>query len=207
MSRNSSGPTSTARGEAQEVDQLSSQIDCTNTKSAADTQARTTRKRRAGKLKQRCRWVRTDGGRRASGFRDAGDRGGCVPRAIAIATRKPYREVHDALTEATARYVRRWPRSWIARWIKQSRGGRGYDPAHGSYDKIYGPYLESFGWRFTSTEGRKVYLRADELPPGRLIVRVHRHLVAAIDGVIHDTYNSARAGRRPVYGYYTEASS
>jgi hypothetical protein len=45
-------------------------------------------------------------------------------------------------------------------------------------------------------------LRADELPPGRLIVEVHRHLVAVIDGLVHDTYNSGGAGRRPVKAFY-----
>jgi hypothetical protein len=49
-------------------------------------------------------------------------------------------------------------------------------------------------------------LRADELPPGRLIVLVHRHLVAVIDGVIHDTYNSGGKGHRPVRGYYAVRS-
>jgi hypothetical protein len=114
--------------------------------------------------------------------------------------------VLDALTAATLRYVKRWPRSWIARWIKRSRNGRGYDPAKGSYVKVYGPYLESIGWRHTPVRGR-MRLRADELPTGRLIVEVHRHLVAVIDGVIHDTWDSGRAGRRPVYGFYTWGQS
>jgi len=43
--------------------------------------------------------------------------------------------------------------------------------------------------------GCKVHLRADELPPGRLIVKVSRHLVAVIDSAIHDTYDCSRDGR------------
>jgi hypothetical protein len=117
----------------------------------------------------------------------------------------PYREVLDALTVATARYVKRFPRSWIARWIKRSRHGRGWDPAEGSYDKIYGAYLKSIGWQYTPVEGR-LHLRADEVPLGRVIIPVHRHLVAVIDGVIHDTYNSGRAGCRPVVGYWRAAA-
>ena len=53
-------------------------------------------------------------------------------------------------------------------------------------------------------QGCKVHLRADELPPGRLVVSVSRHTTAVIGGVIHDTYDPAREGTRCVYGYYSE---
>jgi hypothetical protein len=147
----------------------------------------------------RCRWRRDDGGRRGAGDGTHD----CVPRAIAIATGKPYREVYAELAAAIRKYVRRWPRSRLARWIKRRRDGRGFDPAYGVYVKIYRPYLESLGWQFTSTKDRKVRLRADELPSGRLIVEVHRHLVAVINQVIRDTSDSGGAGYRPVFGYYT----
>jgi len=32
--------------------------------------------------------------------------------------------------------------------------------------------------------GCRVHLRADDLPPGRLIVKISRHYTAVIDGVI-----------------------
>jgi hypothetical protein len=159
-------------------------------------------KRRASR--QALRWVRTDGGRRATGYHHV--RGGCVPRAIAIATRKSYREVHDALVAATLHYVKTH-RNRIPGWIKRSRNRRGFDPAYGSYKEVYAPYLESIGWRFAPTEECKVRLRADELPSGRLVVEVHGHLVAVIDGTIHDTWYCAGAGRRPVNGYYTARAS
>jgi hypothetical protein len=148
-----------------------------------------------------CRYVYDDGGQ---GRINRG--GGCVPRAIAIATGRPYREVYEALTAATHKYVRRWPRSLVAGWIRRSRDGRGFDPNYGCYDKIWQPYLESLGWQHTSTKDQKVRLRADELPPGRLVVRVHQHLVAVIDGVIHDTFDSGQKGHRPVRGYYAVRS-
>jgi len=50
--------------------------------------------------------------------------------------------------------------------------------------------------------GCRVHLRADDLPAGRLIVKVTHHLVAVIDGVIHDTHNCSRGGTRCVYGYW-----
>jgi len=47
-------------------------------------------------------------------------------------------------------------------------------------------------------------LRADELPQGKLIVRLSKHLTAMIDGVIQDTHDPSRGGKRCVYGYYTK---
>jgi hypothetical protein len=71
---------------------------------------------------------------------------------------------------------------------------------------VYRPYLESLGWRWVPTmgigQGCKVHLRAEELPPGRLIVKLSKHLVAVIDGVIHDTYDPTRRGTRCVYGFF-----
>ena len=52
--------------------------------------------------------------------------------------------------------------------------------------------------------GCTVHLRADELPTGRLIVSVSRHVVAVIDGVIHDTHDPSRDGTRCVYGYWKQ---
>ncbi len=56
-------------------------------------------------------------------------------------------------------------------------------------------------------QGCTVHLRADELPGGRLIVRVSRHMCAVIDGVIHDTHDPSRAGTRCVYGYWSHPTT
>jgi hypothetical protein len=50
--------------------------------------------------------------------------------------------------------------------------------------------------------GCTVHLSADELPSGRLVVSVSKHLTAVIDGVIHDTHDPSRRGTRCVYGYW-----
>lgn len=67
-------------------------------------------------------------------------------------------------------------------------------------------YLASFGWKWTATmrvgSGCTVHLRDGELPQGRLIVSLSRHLVAVIDGVVHDTGDPCRGGMRCVYGYW-----
>jgi hypothetical protein len=161
----------------------------------------------------RCKWVKDDGGRSKSGIARGNKRDGvgdCVARAIAIATQRLYREVHDTLTAATVRYVAAASDGW-ARWAKRRGGVRVFHADHGVVDEVYGPYLEDLGWRFTSTKGlprgRGVHLRADELPRGRLIVRLPRHLTAVIDGVIHDTNDCSEEGRRRIRGYWSAPSS
>jgi hypothetical protein len=94
--------------------------------------------------------------------------------------------------------------------------------------------MAALGWRWIPTmhigSGCKVHLHDGELPMGRLVVSVSRHLTAVIDGVIHDTHDpqrevhtvepnrgqELRAGqwrnpngvcsvsRRCVYGYFTQ---
>jgi hypothetical protein len=139
-------------------------------------------------------WVNDDGGRAAAGYR--GTTGDCVVRAIAIATRLPYQQVYDDIN-AAAGGERRGTRK---RGVSSARTG------------VYKPttrrYIESLGWRWVPTmqigQGCTVHLRASELPAGRLIVAVSRHLVAVIDGVIHDTHDPSRDGTRCVYGYFTQ---
>jgi len=67
-------------------------------------------------------------------------------------------------------------------------------------------YLRELGYEWVPTMGQgtgcQVHLRADELPSGRIIARVTRHLCAVIDGVIYDTGNPSRGGTRCVYGYW-----
>ena len=145
-------------------------------------------------------WVQDDGGRAAAGYR--GITGDCVVRSIAIATEKPYQEVYDALFEAQ-RELGESGRCRKARRV----ASRGASPRSGVFDKVYRPYLERLGWRWVPTmqigQGCKVHLRAAELPSGRLIVRVSKHMVAVIDGIIHDAYDPSRGGTRCVYGYFT----
>jgi len=69
--------------------------------------------------------------------------------------------------------------------------------------------MESLGWQWTSTmqigSGCTVHLRPDELPQGRLVVSLSRHVVAVIDGVAYDTHDPTRGGLRCVYGYFHKA--
>lgn len=123
-----------------------------------------------------------DGGRQVVGMRGRGR--DCVVRAIAIALERPYAEVAAELERLYGL------------------------PAHvqGIPRAVYHAYLAEAGWTWTPTmgigTGCTVHLRAEDLPAGRLLVKVSRHLVAVVDGVIHDTHDPTRGGRRCVYGYY-----
>jgi hypothetical protein len=138
-------------------------------------------------------FIYDDGGRAAAGYK--GHTGDCVCRAIAIATGQPYQEVYDALNELAA----------FERPSKRRRGKRSSSRS-GVYRSTYTRYLTSLGWTWTPTmfigSGCQVHLRAVELPPGRLIASLSRHMVAVIGGVIHDLGNPDRDGTRCVYGYW-----
>jgi hypothetical protein len=136
-------------------------------------------------------FVYDDGGRAAAGFK--GDAGDCVTRAIAIATGLEYRGIYDVLHE-------------FAKAIDPPAKGERRSPRDGVRRPVYDALLELLGWEWTATmgigTGCQVHLNAEELPPGRLIVRLSKHLAAVIDGVVHDTHDCSRDGTRCVYGYW-----
>ena len=139
-------------------------------------------------------WIYDDGGRAAAGFK--GDAGDCVVRSISIATGMPYPLAYEILTQAK----------------KTEKLRRGVSPKGTARDgvpiKAVRRYLKQLGWTWVATSGIGlgciVHLRAEELPAGRIICQVSKHLVAVIDGIIHDTYDPSRGGTRCVYGYWME---
>lgn len=139
-------------------------------------------------------FVFNDGGRVAAGYKGAA--GDCVCRSIAIVTGKPYQEVYDELNA-------------LAASERTGRRKRGKSSARtGVYKATIRKYLTSLGYRWTPTmqigQGCAVHLVSGELPRGRLIVSVSRHITAVIDGVIHDTHDPSRGGSRCVYGYFSQ---
>lgn len=131
--------------------------------------------------------VITDGGRTAAGFKgtDARD---CVARALTIANNEDYGVVYAEL-------------AWLSKEMGGSRSAR-----DGVQRKVYEQWLTNRGWVWTPTmtigSGCEVHLRAEELPAGRLVVRLTKHLCAVIDGVIYDDHDPSRNGSRCVYGYW-----
>lgn len=144
------------------------------------------------------RWVHDDGGRKAAGFR--GETGDCVTRAIAIATGLPYLDVYQDMADGM------WGR-------RQRRSSKPHPRTarDGVERKVYEPYLFKHGWVWTPTmkigSGCQVHLTESELPSGRLIVAVSKHLTAVIDGEVHDIFDPSRGGTRCVYGYYQEGAA
>jgi hypothetical protein len=143
-------------------------------------------------------WVFDDGGRAAAGYR--GDTNDCVTRAIAIATGLPYQQVYD-LVNAHGQGERQRVRRRTGRLRGKSSARTGV------YKPTTRRILAALGWTWHPTmaigQGCTVHLRADELPAGRLVVKVSAHLVAVIDGIIHDNHDCSRDGTRCVYGYWS----
>jgi hypothetical protein len=140
-----------------------------------------------------------DGGRSAAGYK--GNTGDCVVRAIAIAAQLPYQEVYDELKKRNAEFAAT-KRSKVARKLKK----QGSTPRNGNFRDVYEPYLKELGFHWVPTmkvgQGCQVHMRADELPKGRIVCSVSKHLCAVIDHEVNDTYSETRNGSRCVYGYY-----
>jgi hypothetical protein len=141
--------------------------------------------------------VRNDGGRAAAGFQ--GPAGDCVVRAISIAARRDYATVYAEMSDLMAG-LRKTKKRTAAAGKRSARSGV-YTNC-----KAFDDYITKLGFRWVPCmkigSGCKVHLTAEELPAGRLIARVSRHVVAVIDGVIHDNHDPSRGGSRCVYGYW-----
>jgi hypothetical protein len=136
--------------------------------------------------------VIADGGRAQAGYK--GKTGDCVCRSIAIATGQNYQDVYATLNK-------------MALSERPSKRKRGRSSARtGVHKDTIHRYMKSIGWKWVPTmqigSGCKVHLRKNELPSGRLVVSLSRHLTAVIDGVIYDNHDPQREGTRCVYGYW-----
>ena len=120
----------------------------------------------------------------------------CVCRAVSIASGWPYEEIYKLINSEA--HCERWGR------VK----GNCSSARTGVHKPTTRRLMERLGWQWHPTmgigTGCKVHLRDGELPMGRLVVSVSRHLVAVIDGVIHDTFDCSRGETRCVYGYWTK---
>lgn len=128
------------------------------------------------------RFVYDDGGRmnyfRAANVND------CVVRSIAIVTGRDYKQVYDEMRRLV-----------------------GYTPRNGVYPKDVKKAMKHFGGEWVACmkvgEGCKVHLANGEVPMhDKIVCNLSKHVVAVINGVIHDTYDSSRNGTRCVYGYW-----
>lgn len=134
-----------------------------------------------------------DGGRTAQGYK--GHTGDCVARSVAIATGSNYTNVYELINKL-AQSERRGTRK---RGISSARTG--------VYKSTIKKLMKHIGAEWTPLmgigTGCTVHLREDELPKkGRYVLSVSKHLCAWIDGVLHDTHDCSREGKRCVYGYW-----
>lgn len=137
-------------------------------------------------------WVYDDGGRAEAEFK--GETRDCVCRAVAIATGKPYREIYDRINELAK--------------LERPRGGKNRSSARtGVHRSTQDKLMAELGFEWTPTmeigAGCQVHLAAAELPSGRLVVRLSKHVAAVSDGVLHDLWDCSRNGTRCVYGFWT----
>jgi hypothetical protein len=141
------------------------------------------------------KFVYDDGGRAAAGYK--GEARDCVCRAVAIACELPYQAAYDLINQWDCKQGR-----------KTRKTGRTSAARSGVYKGTQHALMTHLGWTWNCTmrigQGCKVHLRDGELPMGRLIVSVSKHLVAVIDGVVHDTHDPTREGNRCVYGFWTK---
>lgn len=138
-------------------------------------------------------YVWDDGGRASAGYKGAAD--DCVCRAIAIATQIPYKDVYKLINEFGKR--------------ERFRKGTSRSSARtGVHRDTIRKIMNHLGWRWVPTmfvgSGCTVHLKADELPSGRLVVSLSKHMTAVVDGVLHDTYDCSRDETRCVYGYFVK---
>jgi len=135
-----------------------------------------------------------DGGRKDAGF--SGNARDCVARSISIATGIPYGAVYGEINR-------------LGSLERKSKNRKGKSHARtGVHNPTFKKYMNNLGWVWTPTmfvgQGCKIHLREEELPIGKLIVSVSKHITAVVDGVVHDTYDPSRDGSRCVYGYWKE---
>ena len=121
-----------------------------------------------------------DGGKAGAGFKGNGD---CGIRAVAIALELPYNDSRKLLKE----------------YAKKGKQGNG-QISRGIYKEDMDAALRSRDWIWRSAPkftGRKA--RYQDIPRGRVIVRMAKHYAVVIDGVLLDAWNSSE---KMVYGYW-----
>jgi hypothetical protein len=118
-------------------------------------------------------WIYDDGGRAAAGY-PLGPRADCVCRAIAIATRRPYRTVYEELSALG------WNEHGTMREL---------DSYYLQEMKLLKKYMGELGWYWTATSGGD-----------RMVAKMGDHLVAIINGAFRDT--QAPRDTMSIEGYF-----
>lgn len=135
-------------------------------------------------------WYRyNDGGRLEAGYHGVAK--DCVVRSISIATGRDYREV--------------------SREIEEGKAAEGLGEEGVRTDRPwFRNYMESRGWRWETVTPKGQACRRElryslgRLPEGTVILGLEGHYVAAVNGVLHDTFDPSR-GKKCVLGYWSKS--
>lgn len=122
-------------------------------------------------------FIKTDGGRQAAGYK--GIVNDCAVRAIAIALELDYKIVYQQINLYLEAYG----------YQRTARQAVPFD--------ILNRYLKMQGWEYVSA-------KRDELPAGRIIADIGNHVLAVIDGVVHDLWDSLNDGEVSVHGCWVK---
>ena len=138
------------------------------------------------------KYIYSDGGRANAGRK--GLTGDCGIRALALVTGLDYSEVYKTAAE-------------FCKAEKPSKTRRGISsPRSGIHTVTFHKLAEHYGLEWVGImkigQGVTVHVNADELPAGRMVLRLSRHYSAYIDGAVHDNHDPRRNGTRAVYGYW-----
>lgn len=108
----------------------------------------------------------------------------CVARSLAIVTGRPYTEIWSRLAD-----------------INKIHGGR-HSANHGikTSTDTFNKYADELGLMWVQPV-QDVFKKM-QFPNGRIVVGMHGHYTALIDGVINDAHNPTPAGKAWVFGYW-----
>ena len=143
-----------------------------------------------------------DGGRGDAGF--ASDQAGdCVARAWAIVLGLPYRRVYDELAERQQQFFARKAKRRSKYQEVYARKAATKSANRGVHRDVIHQFAADHGFTWVPTmwvgTGTTVHVRPDELPSGRLVLNLSKHVAAFVDGRLFDNHDSARGGTRAVY--------
>ena len=121
-----------------------------------------------------------DGGRKGAGRKTKGD---CVARAMALITQRPYEECYRRLANA------------------QKDAGFARSANSGVSKKVSRRVFEEAGLvKVKQGRGNKLTLSEAHARYGNCVVSTRRHVIALIDGAVHDTWDS-RFTHKPIRGF------
>ena len=149
-----------------------------------------------GRVRMTKRFEYCDGGRAAAGLEGQAEPKDCVPRAIAIVTRRDYEQVCDII-DGLGSLSRLWQEDGF--WLGHTTADEGVH--YLITNEVLGVELR---WQYHAIDPPERFAM-HRLPAGRVVVRFRsiRHVCAVIDHTIYDIEDHTAGGRATISGYWT----